>query len=200
MQGAQNKILTRIAKRGRGWAFSKVDFAADFRVDSIQKALTGLEQIGQIRRVMRGVYDYPKKSRALGGFRSPDMDQVAKALARKFGWRIQPTGEVALNLLGLSTQVPARWIYASDGPNRTYEIGVQSLEFRKTPLRESAFNSKDSGLLVQAIKALGRERIEDEQIRALKKQFAHQDGRRIIQETKLAPDWIHAIIRSIWER
>ena len=192
-------MFTRITKRGRGWAFSKVDFATDFRAESIQKALTELEGSGQIRRVMRGVYDYPRKSKALGGFRTPEMNQVAKALARKFGWRIQPIGDVALNLLGLSNQVPARWIYASDGPNRSYEIGVQCLEFQRAPLKESTFQIRESGLLVQGIKALGKERITEAHVVALKKFFADRDGRQIIHETRLAPDWIHAIIRSIWE-
>ncbi len=70
-----------------------------------------------IRRVIRGIYDYPKFSNLLGQQLSPDLDQVAAALARKFGWHIQVTGPSALNLLGLSTQVPGRIIYASDGPD-----------------------------------------------------------------------------------
>ena len=82
-----------------------------------------------IRRVIRGTYDYPRKSKALRGPLSPDIDQVAHALARKFPWRIQPDGATAQNLLGLSTQVRARVSYLSDGPDRSYTVG------RRNPLR-----------------------------------------------------------------
>src|SRR5215472_12543125 len=70
------------------------------------------EHHGVIRRIIRGIYDYTRHSRALGGPTSPNIDQIAHALARKFGWRIQPDGAAAQNLLGLSTQVPARAVYS----------------------------------------------------------------------------------------
>lgn len=105
MQAIEQKILSRIYGRGRGWSFTKTDFVADFGEANIHKALSALTQAGTIRRVCVGVYDYPRQSELLGQL-SPDVDQVAQALARKFNWRIQPSGDTALNLLGLSTQVP----------------------------------------------------------------------------------------------
>ena len=104
MQPIEQKILSRIYGRGRGWAFTKTDFVADFGEANIHKALSALTKAGTIRRVCVGVYDYPRQSEMLGQL-SPDIDQVAQALARKFNWRIQPSGDTALNLLGLSTQV-----------------------------------------------------------------------------------------------
>ena len=112
-----------------------------------------------IRRVIRGIYDYPKFSNLLGQQLSPDLDQVAAALARKFGWHIQVTGPSALNLLGLSTQVPGRIIYASDGPDHAFAIGKQTLEFQHTPLKEAAFKLRESALIVQGLKSLGAEQI-----------------------------------------
>jgi hypothetical protein len=90
---------------------------------------------------------------------SPDIDQVAQALARKFGWRIQPGGAMAQNLQGLSTQVPARAVYLSDGPNRTYRIGDTTLIFKHTALKEAGFKLRESGLIVQALKSLGPDRV-----------------------------------------
>lgn len=106
MQAVEQKILSRIYGRGRGWAFTKTDFVAGFGEANIHQALSALARAGKIRRVCHGVYDYPRYSDLLGQVLSPDIDQVAGALARKFNWRIQPSGEAALNLLGLSTQVP----------------------------------------------------------------------------------------------
>jgi hypothetical protein len=84
---------------------------------------------------------------------SPDTDQVARALARKFNWRIQPSGATALNLLGLSTQVPARAVYLSDGPDRSYTVGNTGLDFEHTALKEVGFKLRESGLIVQALKS-----------------------------------------------
>ena len=110
MQSIDNKILSRIYGHGRGWAFFAKDFSADFGGANIDKALSDLTKQGKIRRVCRGMYDYPKYSELLGQTLSPDFDQVAQAFARKFNWRIQPSGDAALNLLGISTQVPGRYL------------------------------------------------------------------------------------------
>lgn len=101
---------------------------------AIDSALHRLAGKGQVRRVIRGLYDYPRFSELLKQQLSPEIGQVARALARKFRWRIQPTGATALNLLGLSTQVPSRAVYLSDGPDRNYKIGSTSLVFEHTAL------------------------------------------------------------------
>jgi uncharacterized protein DUF6088 len=197
MQTVENKIVAKIYGHGRGWAFSKVDFAASFDVANIHKALASLATAGRIRRVLRGIYDYPRFSEALGGTLSPDMDQVAQALARKFSWRIQPTGAAALNLMGLSTQVPGRWVYLSDGPARAYKMGKQELEFRRGSLREAGFKLRESGLLVQAIRALGKERIDARSIAAMKVAVKGKDRSLILRETKAVPEWIRSVIKLV---
>ena len=102
-QAIKNKALNRIYGHGRGWAFSSKDFHDLGRVDM---ALTRHMEAGTIRRVIRGIYDYPRFSELLNQQLAPDIHQVAQALARKFGWRIQPDGTAAMNLIGISTQVP----------------------------------------------------------------------------------------------
>jgi len=197
MQAVEKKIVAKIYGRGSGWAFSKIDFGADFDEANIHKALASLAKAGRIRRILRGIYDYPRVSEALGGSLFPDMDQVAQALARKFSWRIQPTGSAALNLMGLSTQVPGRWVYLSDGPARTYTMGKQDLEFRRAPLREAGFKLRESGLLVQAIRALGKERLDERTLGALRTAMQGKNCGRIVRETKAVPEWIHAVIRTV---
>lgn len=104
MQSVNKKAISRIYGRGRGWAFSSNNFVEDFSRSQIDYALSELCREGKIRRVCRGIYDYPKFSELLQQELSPDFDQVAQAFARKFNWRIQPSGDAALNLLWLSTQ------------------------------------------------------------------------------------------------
>ncbi|HUA82833.1 MAG TPA: DUF6088 family protein [Bryobacteraceae bacterium] len=139
-QAIEQRILNRIYGNGRGWAFSQADFADLGTRSTIDSALHRREREGVIRRVIRGVYDYPRHSKTLGGPISPHIDQVADALARKFAWRIQPDGATAQNLLGLSTQVPARVVYLSDGPDRSFTLGKTKLAFEHTALKEAGFN------------------------------------------------------------
>ena len=102
-QTIENRILYRLRGTGGGLAFSPRDFLDFGSRPAVDSALHRLAQKGNIRRVIRGIYDYPHFSKFLGQHLSPDVDQVARALARKFRWRIQPSGATALNFLGLST-------------------------------------------------------------------------------------------------
>ncbi|MBI2308580.1 MAG: hypothetical protein HYU78_14930 [Rhodocyclales bacterium] len=202
MQAIEQKILSRIYGRGRGWSFTKTDFVAGFDETNIHQALSTLARSGKIRRVCHGVYDYPRYSELLGQALSPDIDQVAQALARKFNWRIQPSGEAALNLLGLSTQVPGRWVYLSDGPSRDYQIGDDSrqiLSFRKSALKGTGFKHRESGLLVQALKALGKERVDASVIQVLHRWLDPKLRRPILTDTRAVAGWILQIIKQVCE-
>jgi hypothetical protein len=161
-QTIEKTIIHRIRGTGGWWAFSPRDFLDLGGRPTVDSVLHRLEKRGEIRRVIRGVYDYPRFSKLLDQHLSPDIDQVARALARKFRWRIQPSGATALNFIGLSTQVPARAVYLSDGPDRAYQVGNSALVFEHTALKESGVKLKESGLIVQALKSLGQKRITPE--------------------------------------
>ena len=197
MQAIEKKILSRIQGRGRGWAFTKTDFVAEFGAANILQALSSLARADKIRRVFRGVYDYPRASALLGQCLAPDIDQVAQALARKFNWRILPSGDAALNLLGLSTQVPARWVYLSDGPGREYAIGSQTLEFRHAPLKDAGFQHRESGLVVQALKALGKARVGATEIASLRERFDPRQRARLLKDTRATTGWIYDIVKRV---
>ena len=128
---------------------------------------------------------------------SPDIDQVATALARKFRWRIQPSGATALNYLGLSTQVPARAVYLSDGPDRDYQIGNTVLVFEHTALKESGVKLKESGLIVQALKSLGQEQITPEIIAKLRTWLPESLRAKVLTDTKTATGWVYSAIQQI---
>ncbi|WP_295391308.1 DUF6088 family protein [uncultured Thiodictyon sp.] len=197
MQSIDKKILSRIYGRGRGWAFTKIDFVSEFGESNIHQALSSLTRAGKIRRVCHGVYDYPRYSELLGQNLSPDIDEVAQALARKFNWRIQPSGDAALNLLGLSTQIPARWVYLSDGPSRQYEIGNQALVFRRSVLKDAGFKYRESGLLVQSLKALGKNRVDPGVIETLRQRLVPVNGERILKDTRTVTGWIYQVIKQV---
>jgi len=196
-QSIEDKLVSRIYGSGRGWAFSQADFADLGSRSAIDLALHRRKREGIIRRVIRGIYDYPRDSKALRGPVSPDMDQVAHALARKFAWRIQPDGATAQNLLGLSTQVPARIVYLSDGPDRSYTVGKTLLAFEHTALKEAGFKLQESRLIVQALKAYGENRITRKIIAQIRKKFDRTLRKRILVDTKTATGWVYAAIQEI---
>lgn len=196
MQAIEAKILSRIYGRGRGWAFTKTDFVAEFGEANIHQALSSLTKAGTIRRVSQGLYDYPGQSELLGQL-SPDIDQAAQALARKFNWRIQPSGDTALNLLGLSTQVPGKWMYLSDGPSRQYAIGQQVLAFRKSALKDTGLTLRESGLLVQALKALGKEHVDAQTVNTLRQWLDPGMRTRVLRDTGMATSWVFEILKQV---
>lgn len=197
MQPIDQKIISRIYGRGRGWAFTKTDFVSEFGETNIHQALSGLARAGTIRRVCHGVYDYPRYSELLDQTLSPDIDQIAQALARKFNWRIQPSGDTALNLLGFSTQVPGKWLYLSDGPSRQYNIGQQVLSFRKSALKDTGLKLRESGLMVQAIKSLGKERIDPQIIEALRQWLDPKLRARVLRDTRMVTGWIYETLKQV---
>lgn len=197
MQSINNKLLYRIYGHGRGWVFFPNEFVGSFNRRQIDNALSDLAEEGKIRRICRGMYDYPKYSELLGKTLSPDFDQVAQAFARKFNWRIQPGGDAALNLLGLSTQVPGKYVYLSDGPNRSYAICAYKLEFKKTALKDIGFKYRESGIIVQALKTLGKERITPEILEKIRNQIVLKMCPKILKDTKTVTGWVYECIKEI---
>lgn len=198
MKSIEDKMLSKIYGYGKGYVFSSSDFIKDFSINNIDKALSILTQQNKIRRIARGLYDYPKYSEFLKQELNADIDQAARAIARKFNWQIEISGESALNLLGLSTQVPAKYIYLSNGPNRTYLIqDTMSLEFKKSALKNIGFKYKESSIIVQALKALGKENITDNTIAHIKAYLDQKLYEKILNDTKTSTTWIYETIKII---
>ena len=134
------KIYDAIKKRIQGLSEGDILFTSDFSdiasLATIRKCLGRQTEEGVIRRVFDGVYEKPKYSRALGSLIPVDPDKVAYALARKYHWTISPCGDVALNKLGLSTQVPVVWMYVSDGPYRAFRWDNITVSFKHKTNRE----------------------------------------------------------------
>lgn len=197
MQSNIDRIVARIYSRGRGWVFSKIDFIPPFSDVEVRKALSELAKKGTICRVSHGIYYYPRYSKILKQYVSPDIEQVAYAYARKFNWRIQPSGNTALNYLGLSTQVSARYLYVSDGPSRTYQIGNQSLEFKHMAIKETGLQLRESRLLVQALRALGKDHVTQDVIRKISDEIGNVPTAKILKDIQQVSVWIYESIEKI---
>lgn len=211
-ESIENTVLSRIYGSGRGWAFSKKDFATLGDSGNIDRALSRMAEKGKIRRVMRGLYDYPAYSKLLKKDLSPDIDQVAQALARKFGWQIQISGNAALNVMGLSTQVPTQYRYLTDGPSKAYKVGNIVIEFKKTRFTQLGLKYQQSEILVQAMQALGEGALNNNQKQKIIDYLAKTSGikdvvqsgqlndlliKRILKDTQYVTSWIVSKIRQV---
>ncbi len=194
---SQSQIEERICNSPRGTIFLTSDFTDLASSDAANKALLRLEEAGLIRRILFGVYEYPEYNAFLGEYIEPAPDKVAHALARKFGWTIVPCGDTALNMLGLSTQVPAVWLYVSDGTYKEYSYGHTTIKFKRTTNKEISKISYKTALVIQAIKALGKEAITAEIISKIKASTTNEEKSLMFTEAKYATSWIYDIIKEI---
>jgi hypothetical protein len=192
------KVFFFISGHGRGWVFSSSDLMKKFTRQEADSTLSVLAKNGKIRRIARGLYDYPKFSSLLEKDLNPDIDRIANAYARKFNWRIEMSGDTALNILELSTQVPGRYVYLSNGPSREYQIlnGI-SLTFKKSSLKNIGFKHKDSRLIVRALKALGKDVVDKDVIKHIKKRIDPSNCAKILDDTNLTTSWIYEAIKNI---
>lgn len=189
------KIKHYIKQHGEGWVFTSKDLVDFGSEDAVHVTLHRLKEKGEIERVSHGIYYSPKVNELLGKM-PPDIRSVAKALADKYKIRIQPSGAYAANLLGLSEQVPAKVVYLTDGDEKKIKIGKMELIFKKTTPKNMAMAGKISGLVVQALKYLGQEHIDDKEINIIKQKLNDADKKILRTDARLAPVWISKIINT----
>lgn len=197
------QIGNRIRSLPEGSVFITSDFLDLADTPTINKALSRLSSEGAIRRIVRGVYDRPSFSGLLLEHAAPDINQAAKAIARNFGWTIVPCGDTALNLLGLSTQIPSVWQYVSDGPYREYTIGNRVLKFKHGANKDVSGLSDKFALIVQALKALGKNNIDDPTLEKLASVLDPEERQSFMKDTQHRTAWINRVAKELvalgWE-
>lgn len=191
-----SQILAAILRRGRGSVFVPADFLDLGSREAVDIVFHRLVRKGAVRRLARGVYDFPKEHPVLGPL-SPSADTVAEALAGRDHTRLQPAGAYAANALGLSDQVPAKVVFLTDGPTRTVKIGPTTIQLRRTTARNMAAAGRLSGLLIQALRELGKEHLTPERRDHLKRTLPADKRRELLKDLRLAPAWMHPIFREL---
>jgi hypothetical protein len=197
MQTMRDRILKRIERLDKGKAFSAKDFLDIASRGMIDMTLASLTRDGTIRRVRRGLYDVPKVNPSLGGELSPDIDEAARAIARRQRWKIVPEGAWAANLLGLSTQVPAKIIYLTDGPNKEVPIGRRTIYLKHARPKVLAGPVGKSALVVQALRHLGKDGVGAAEIARLRSTLSDAVRRGLVKDTRFGVDWIYEVAKRI---
>lgn len=167
--------------------------------DNLRKILERMTKSGTLRRLIRGVYEIPKYNKTFNMIAPPSIDDIAKALARNFNWDIYPSGNYALNILGISAQIPSKYIYISSGPNRKYEYEGNIIIFKHATLKETNSFSYITNIVIQAFKELGKDNITDEIIKLIRQKFSNDEINLICEEAKKTTIWIYQNILRLKE-
>lgn len=190
-----DKVSKRIGRWKRGRVFTPKDLLSLGDRAAVDQTLSRLARKGHIRRLAHGIYDVPRISPKLGPL-SPDPDQVARAIARANGHKVQMAGAQAANALGLSMQVPARTEYLTDGPTRQVTLGKRVVTLRHASPKTLVAPGSRAGTVVQALRYLG----PDEASRAvghLASTLAPADRKALAQVVPKAPAWMQPVLSRL---
>lgn len=196
MQSSHNQVELKIKKSSKGKIFFADDFAKFGSPENIRKVLSRLEKEGLLERLTHGIYLVPKKDELLGTL-YPTTEEIAVEIAKRDKARIAPTGTLALYQLGLSTQIPLKAVYLTDGAQRIIAIGNRSIQFKNTVPRNLAIKDHLLMLIVQALKEIGQHKINESHLEKLKPFALQVDPEVLKSQSKFAPVWVQKIISEL---
>ncbi len=199
-KGFTEKLKERISAFPEGTPFIAKDFADITDAHTVRRLINLMVLRGELDRVLPGVYVRPKRSRLVDKVLPADPHMVAEAIARSNGWIITPSGETALNRIGLSPQVPAAWTYLSDGPYKEYLYNGTRIRFKRTTGKNLKGLSPSSRLVVQGIKALGKRGMTDAAVRHLSGRLSAEEKGKLAEETPMVTEWIRDVIMQVTGR
>jgi len=196
MRSIVNEIEYKLKSGRRG----KILFAADFSSfglpKAVNKAMERLTESGLLIRLAQGIYLYPQIDTRLGlGVLYPTVETIAREIAKRDKARIVPTGSYALNVLGLSTQIPMNVVFLTDGAARKIKIGNgQGVVFKRTVAKNLSYKNDMLMLVVAALKEIGEGNVTSEQLTKIKELISKEKKEDIMTDLQLAPAWIKKLI------
>lgn len=197
-ESSRNQIQTKIFKSYFGGIFFSDDFDKYGSSDNIRKVLSRLENEGLIERLAHGIYIKPKKDSLLGTI-YPGIEEIAKQIAQRDKARIAPTGVFALYLLGLTTQIPLKTVYLTDGSQREIKIGNRTIQLKKTVPRSFAIKDELLHLIVQAFKEIGEKKVTEEFLKMIQPHISQLNEQVLQTQLKYAPVWIQKTIKNLYK-
>lgn len=194
-ESIESRLLQKIKKARRGSLFFTEDFLGFGNAKAVSKSLERLAKTSQLTRVARGIYARLQQDPILGDIK-PDTESIAKAIAKRDKARIVPTGSLALNMLGISTQVPMNVVYLTDGAPRKITLGKRKILFKKSSPKNFSAIGKISSLCIQALKEIGKDQITEQEKSILINHLKKEEEHRLLHDIRLAPEWIRIIMRE----
>jgi len=194
MQSVEYKIEKTIKSKPRGSLLFPEDFSEKGSAESVRKALQNLKEKGVIKSVAHGIYVRPVIDEYIGEV-LPTAEEVAKAIEKRDMIKLVPTGAYALHALGLSTQIPLKLVFLTDGTSRTIAVGNRTIKLKKTTPRNLKARGKISSLVIQALREIGKGNATEEELEKITELLQQEDQSNLKFDISLAPEWIRKIMK-----
>jgi len=177
MQSVENKIEKSIQAKPKGFLILPDDFTKVGSAESVRKALQNLKDKDLIKSVAHGIYVRPVLDEYIGEI-LPTAEEVAKAIARRDKIKLVPTGVYAIHALGLSTQVPLKLVFLTDGAPRIIKVGNRTIKLKKTTPKNLKAKGEISSLVIQALREIGKDMATDEEISIITALLQKEDEKK----------------------
>lgn len=197
MPEVKDRIIARIRARGRGRVYVAKDFLDLGDRAAVDQVLSRMARDGTLRRLGRGLYDYPKHNVRLGIDVMPEADRVAEAIARRRGSQVQRSGAFAANGLGLTTQVPGRDVYLTDSSSAKVPVGKRTLTLKHAAPKGIATGDKVVGPVLQALYFLGKDGISEDVITRLRGMLSAKDKEKLLKQSRYAVGWLADAVHRV---
>jgi len=197
-ESIKKQIARKIAAGGRGKLIFQAAYKHIGSEDAVRQAFSRCAKEQKLVRLAHGIYLYPKIDPSLGVL-YPSTEEIAKAIAKRDRARIIPTGVSALQKLGLSTQVPMKVVYMTDGAPRKIKVGKRSITLKKISPRMLAVRGEITGMVISALQEIGEKNVTPDILDKIKSALQREDKKMVLKDADLAPAWIARIIYSIME-
>lgn len=195
-ESIDDRILARIEARGAGTVVTRADFDDLGSPSTVHQVLSRAARAGRLRRLAQGVYELPKPD-ADFGTAPPDVDRVLAAICVRDAVRLIPSGAHAANVLGVSTQVPMRLTFLTDGPSRRLRIGRHEIVLRRAGPRQMAPAGRKSATVIQALRWLGQDHVDAETLRIIRTKLDANERTELLADRRYAPAWVAAHMTTI---
>ena len=183
-----NRLEQEIASKEPGKILFPSDFLKLGSPEAIHMTLSRLTNHRILTRLGKGIYVKPKNDPLLGRI-LPSLDDIAQAIAAKEQVIIRPTGAYALNKLGLSTQVPTKVVFLTNGSRRRIRIGRGTITFKPTTPKNLAAKNELVFLAIQSLIELGQTGATDKVKMILTEKLRQVPPAIIREDARYAPQF-----------
>ena len=196
MKNVHKHIEHSLLMRKKGELIFPTDFRSKGTQTAIKTALSRLSREGKLKRLAHGIYFVPKIDPLFGEI-YPAPEEVAEAIAKKEKVRIKPAGAYALHRLGLTTQVPTKLVYITDGENRQIKIGKTVMMFKATTPKKMSLEGQLSSLVILALDELNPKNIDSDTERKIKEILQQENPGQLKRNLSLTSGRIYDYIVKI---
>lgn len=173
----------------------RTDFP-EYHSEFVGGTLAELTQEGMLVKLAQGVYAKPRRSRF--GLVLPSVDKIVQAIATRDNAEVLPSGMTALNVLGLSTQVPMKYSYLTTGSERIIKLENQEIRLKRGVPKNFCYETKLIALLVQALKTLKQQNVGEEELQVIRNLISREPDRSALaKDVDMMPVWMKRIVKPM---